>query len=104
MLRWRHMDLKDVTKDMVDRENWRIQRQLDDLIRHNPRYKHLDDGDKQVIIKLITKYKEKLRKGIRPSLTTVREDKYYLYENRFKLGLTPEDLNQINKLLDSFKS
>ena len=97
------MDLTDVTKDLSGRENWRIERQLDDLIRHNPRYNHLDDDNRELILNLIKKYKEKIRKGIKPSLKTVREDKYYLYQNRIKLGLTPEDLAKINKLLDSFK-
>lgn len=97
------MDLQDVTKDLTNRENWRIERQLEDLIRLNPRYKHLGAENRELILKLIKKYKEKIRRGLRPSLMTVREDKYYLYQNRFKLGLTPEDLAQIGKLLDGFK-
>ena len=99
-----YMDLQDVTKDLTNRENWRIERQLDELIRLNPRYKHLDEENRETILGLIKKYKEKIRRGLAPSLLTVREDKYYLYQNRFKLGLTPEDLAQINKLLDSFKN
>lgn len=97
------MDLQDVTKDLINRENWRIERQLDALVLRNPRYKNLDSANRDLIFNLIKKYKEKIRKGIRPSLSTVREDKYYLYQNRFKFGLTPEDLSNINKLLDSFK-
>lgn len=98
------MDLNDVTKDLTNRENWRIERQLDSLVRLNPRYKHLGDDNRELILDLVKKYKEKIRRGIKPSLMTVREDKYYLYQNRFKLGLTPEDLAKINKLLDSFKN
>ncbi len=97
------MDLQDVTKDLTNRENWRIERQLEDLIRLNPRYKHLGTENRELVLKLIKKYKEKIRRGLRPSLMTVREDKYYLYQNRLKLGLTPEDLAQIGKLLDGFK-
>ncbi len=92
-----------MTKDLIGRENWRIERQLDDLVRKNPRYSHLSDSNRQLILNLIKKYKEKIRLGIHPSLSTVREDKYYLYQHRFQLGLSPEDLAKINKLLDSFK-
>lgn len=98
------MDLNDITNNLTNRENWRIERQLDELTRLNPRYKHLDDTNRELILNLVKKYKDKIRRGIKPSLITVRADKYYLYQNRFKLGLTPEDLAKINKLLDSFKS
>lgn len=97
------MDLNDITTNLTNRENWRIERQLDDLVRHNPKYKHLSGGNRETIFNLVKKYKEKIRRGQSPSWTTVRDDKYYLYQNRFKLGLSPEDLAKINKLLDSFK-
>ena len=98
------MDLKEVTKDLTNRENWRIEQKLERMIRVNPRYKHLGPKNRQLILNLITKYKDKIRRGIRPSRLTVRADKYYLYQNRFKLDLSPEDLKEINNLLDSFKS
>lgn len=98
------MDLQDITKDVVNRQNFRISRQLEDLIRINPRYRHLDESNRKIILDLVMGYKEKVRRGIRPSRVTIREDKYYLYQNRFKLKLSPQDLSVINKLLDSFKS
>jgi hypothetical protein len=98
------MELKDVTKDMTNQTNYRITQRMEELMRTNPRYKNLDGANREVVLSLIKKYKEKIRQGIKPSRLTVREDKYRLYENRIKLGLTEYDLEQINNLLDSFKN
>lgn len=97
------MDLQDVTKDLASKENYEISRRLQKLIQANPSFSNLDESNRELILKLVNKYKEKIRLGIKPSLITIREDKYHLYENRIKMGLTPTDLGQINKLLDSFK-
>ena len=97
------MDLKDVAKDLSDQTNYRITQRMEELMRTNPNYRNLEGANKALVLDLIKKYKEKIRHGIRPSGLTVREDKYRLYQNRVKLGLTHNDLEQINKLLDSFK-
>lgn len=98
------MDFSDVTKDMTNQTNYRIAQRFEELMHHSSSFRNLDESNQKLILNLITKYKEKIRQGIKPSALTIREDKYYLYENRFKLGLSPTDLEQINKLLDSFKS
>ncbi len=98
------MDLQDLTKDLANQENYRITRRMEELMRTNPNFRNLDSGNRELILKLINKYKEKIRRGIKPSSITIREDKYHLYQDRIKLGLTPTDLEQINDLLDSFKS
>lgn len=97
------MDLKDVTKDMANQTNYRITQRMEELMRTNQNYKNLSGANRDLVLNIIKKYKEKIRQGIQPSGLTVREDKYRLYENRVKLGLTSYDLNQINDLLDSFK-
>lgn len=98
------MDLKDVTKDLAHQTNYRITQRMEEMMRTNPNYKNLDGENKEIVMELIRKYKEKIRHGLRPSALTVREDKYHLYQNRIKLGLTSYDLEQINKLLDGFKN
>jgi len=97
------MDLQDITKDLTSQTNYRITQRMEELLRTNPNYKNLNGENREVIMDLIKKYKEKIRHGLKPSRLTVKEDKYRLYENRIKLGLTYYDLEQINKLLDSFK-
>ena len=96
------MDLKDVTKNMTDQTDYRLTQRMEEMMRINPNYKNLDGANQELIMNLIKKYKEKIRHGIKPSGLTIREDKYHLFENRVKLGLTRQDLDQINKLLDSF--
>jgi hypothetical protein len=97
------MDLKEVTKDLTGQTAYRIEQRFKEMLRSNPRYKNLDAGNRQLILDLIAKYKEKIRHGIVPSRYTIREDMYHLYENRLKLNLTYNDLNQIRDLLESFK-
>lgn len=98
------MDLQDLTKDLANQENYRITRRMEELMRTNPNFRNLDSANRELILNLINKYKEKIRRGIKPSSITIREDKYDLYQKRIKLGLTPTDLEQINDLLDSFKN
>ena len=97
------MDLQDVTRDMTNQDNYRLAQRMEEMMRTNPGYKNLDKPNRDLIFGLIKKYQEKIRHGLRPSDLTIREDKYHLYQNRFKLGLSPTDLEQINHLLDSFK-
>jgi len=97
------MDLKTVTKDLKDQTNYRLDQRFDELIRKNPRYHNLDAANQKLILDLIKKYKEKIRKGITPSRLAVRDDMYNLYQNRLKLGLTYNDLDQIRDLLSSLK-
>ncbi|MFA5155347.1 MAG: hypothetical protein WC453_02835 [Patescibacteria group bacterium] len=97
------MDLQDLTKDITDQNNYRLAQRMEKMMRLNPGYKNLSAANRTLIMDMIKEYQEKVRHGIRTSDATVRKDKYRLYQNRFKLGLSPEDLEQINKLLDSFK-
>ena len=98
------MDLQDVTKDLTNNKNYVIGQRMEKLMRTNPGFINLDGANRDLVLNLIDKYKEKIRRGIKPSLLTIREDKYHLHQNRIKLGLSFTDIEQINKLLDSFKS
>lgn len=97
------MDLKSITRNLKDQTDYRIDQRFDELMRKNPSYHNLDAENRELIMKLIGKYKEKLRKGIKPSRLTIKEDMYHLYQNRLKFGLTYNDLDQIRDLLAGFK-
>jgi len=97
------MDLKDITKDMEDQTDYRLDQRFDELMRKNPRYNNLDAGNRELIFGLIKKYKEKIRRGLKPSRYTIKEEMYSLYHNRVKLNLTKNDLDQIRDLLTSFR-
>ncbi len=97
------MDFSDVTKDIKDQTDYRLEQRMDELFRKNPRYRHLDEENQKLIFDLIKKYKDKIRRGIKPSRYTIKEDMYHLYQNRLKLNLTYNDLDQIRDLLMGFK-
>jgi hypothetical protein len=98
------MNLTDVTKNLKDQSNYRIEQRLEELMRTNPSYRNLDEGNRALIFDLIKKHKEKARHGIKSSAYTIREEMYHLYQNRLKLKLTYNDLDQIRDLLESFKN
>ncbi|MFA7087969.1 MAG: hypothetical protein WC146_01360 [Patescibacteria group bacterium] len=98
------MNLKDVAKDLTDQTNYRIEQRLAQMMRTNPSFKNLDSGNRDLIMDLIKKYKDKARRGVKTSAYTVREDMYRLYKKRLKLKLSYQDLDQIRDLLNSFKS
>ena len=97
------MDFKDVTKDLTSLTDDRIKHRMDEMFRVNPRFNNLDSKNKELIFGLIKKYKDKIRSGIKPSALTIHKDTYNLYENRVKLNLTHNDLDQIRDVLGGFK-
>jgi len=97
------MNLQDVTSNFTHQNNERILKRFNDMIATNPRYRNLSESNQKILLDLLKKYKEILRKGLKPSRLMIRDDKYHLYQNRIKLGLSETDLDQIKNLLDSFK-
>lgn len=102
-INFKFMDLKDVTRDLTSNTNYRIDQRFDELMRRNPNYKNLNEADRKLIMDLIKKYKKKILEHANPSSLTIREDLYRLYQNRVKMGLSYNDLDQIKELLESFK-
>ncbi len=97
------MDLKDITEDLKGQNDYHLDQRFDRLMRTNPNYKNLNGENRELIMDLIKKYKQKLIDHAYPSSLTIRHDLHHLYENRLKLGLTYNDLDQIKELLESFK-
>lgn len=97
------MKISEITKDLRNDRDFRLVERLDRLIRVQPKYKTLNNENKEVILSLVRKYKERVRKGISITTQMIKEDRYYLYSNRFKLDLSTVDLEQMYSLLDSFK-
>lgn len=95
------MSLQDLGKDLANQTDYYLERRIDELLIASRSHKNIDSNNRQLILNLLKKYREFARQGIKPSISTVKDDKYYLYENRFTLGLAETDLNQINELLDS---
>jgi len=97
------MDLKDVTQDLRNQNSYRLEQRFREMLRTNPGYKNLGAENRDLVMDLIEKYQSKLRRNETISDYTVRHDMYHLYQNRFKMKLTINDLDQIRELLKSFK-
>jgi len=97
------MDLNDLLKDAKNSPSYEFNRKLNKLVRENPRYRNLGEKNKGVIKNLIKKYKPYLRKGLGVSGDTVRRDMYKLHQDRIKLDLTEEDLDDIKEIADAFR-
>lgn len=97
------MQLSDAAKNLKDQTDFRLDQRLDKIFRLNPRYRHLDEEDREIIFDLLKKYKEKRRRGIKATRLSVKNDMYNLYRNRLKLGLTYNDLDDIRDLLLDLK-
>lgn len=97
------MELKDVTKNLRSQTHYRLEQKFKTMMRTNPRYRNLDKENQKLIIDLIEHEKSKAVRGIKTSGFSVRKELYHLYQNRIKLGLTYNDLDQIKELLESFK-
>lgn len=97
------MDLKDFLKDINDQPSYIIERKLDELIRKNYHFKNLNISNKELVLSLVKKYKEKFRHGRGISQYTINRDMYQLYRKRLKLDLTELDRKHIRQVLESFK-
>lgn len=98
------MDFKNLFKDAKNLTSYQIEQRLDQALHEHPSFKHLDESNKNLILDMVHKYKEKIRQGVGVSGHTIREDHYHLYQNRIKLGLTSTDLDTMKDLLESFKT
>ncbi len=96
------MSLSDIAQQAKDLTDYQIDQKLDRLFRTNPSLKNLKDNQ-DLIFDIIKKYKEKRRRGIKPSDYNIRRDTHRLYEKRLELGLSVNDLDDLRELLGTFK-
>lgn len=96
------MQISDITSDLRNTSSSRIEKKLDSLLR-SPRYKTVNDENRDLILTLIEKYKRRAKRGTEISTRMIKKDRSYLYSNRLNLGLSKVDLEHMYNLLDSFK-
>jgi len=80
-----------------------LKRRFNDLLRYKSKYKNLDQKNKDLLFDLIKKYIAKLKKYHRIDSTIIRLEMNKLRKNMIKLGLTLEDLKDIEDILKEFK-
>ena len=82
---------------------YQMGRQLNELTRKNYRFKNLNSQNRALVQDLISKHTDNIRNGRGISSTVIQREGYKLYQNREKLGLTPNDLKDIKEILNMFK-
>jgi len=97
------MDLKDLAKDFKNEPSYMFKRKLNELVRTNHRFTNLGTNNRKLVIDLIGKHSDKIRKGWGISADTIQRESYKLYQNRIKLGLTDEDLKDVKEIMGMFK-
>lgn len=76
-----------------------------DLMRHNhSSYENLNESDKEFIMSLIFKHRDKLFANIHFSQNELDSEYYRIWEKRTALGLKENDLKTIKEILHSFKA
>jgi len=98
------MDIKDVLKNIKATTSYQVEQKLDHLVRTSPHFNNLSETNKDLVLDLMKEYKDHIRRGIPISALKVREEMYHLYQNRLKLKLTKNDLDDIREILNAFRS
>jgi hypothetical protein len=97
------MNLDDLIANFKDEPTWKFEQKLNELIRTNSKFFNLRDGNKKIILNFIKKYADNIRLGRGIPDYSLREESYHLYQQRVKLGLSDNDLEDIKEILRLFK-
>ena len=97
------MDIKDVTNNIAHLTEYQIDQRLEVLMRQSPYYRNLAGPHKELIMGILKEYKALIRRQIDITEMKVNRDMYQLYENRIKLNLTQYDIDNLRKILETFR-
>lgn len=97
------MDLEDFLEDINDQPSYIVERKLNELVRKNHHFKNLSSDNREIVLSLVKKYKDKIRTGVGVSQYTINRDMYNLYQKRLELKLTEVDRDHIRDILEGFK-
>ncbi|MDD4333441.1 MAG: hypothetical protein PHT51_05000 [Patescibacteria group bacterium] len=93
------MDIKDLVKNAGNLTDYQFEQKLHELVRKNYKFQNLGTANQQLILNLVKKYKDYIRRG--QGIPSYSRDKeyYHLYQNRTQLGLTEEDVKDIKEIM-----
>lgn len=97
------MNLDDFLADINDEPSYIIERKLNELVRKNHHFKNLSSENKEIVLGLVKKYKDKIRTGVGVSQYTINKEMYKLYQGRKENNLTIRDREHIREIIESFK-
>lgn len=82
----------------------RLQRYFRETMYHNLAYDNLDEANKNFVLDIILKHREKLFANEHLSAVDIDHEYYRIWERRHTLNLLENDLKNIKEILYSFKS
>ena len=98
------MDTDDLLKDAKDIPSYQIERKLNKLVHDNYKFRNLSAENKEILMDLIKEYIQRIKRGQTITSETIRRDTHHLYENRIKLKITEEDLDDFREVLGLLKN
>jgi len=98
------MDTKDLLNDVQDTPSYILERKLNKLVHDNYKFRNLSSGNKEVLLGLVKKYIKRIKAGQAITSETIRRDTHNLYENRIKLKITEQDLDDFREVLELLKN
>jgi hypothetical protein len=98
------MDPKDLLDNADDTPTYLLERKLNKLVRDSHKFRNLSSENKEILMDLIKKYIARIRAGQTISSETIRRDTHQLYEDRIKLKITEEDLDDFREVLGLLKN
>lgn len=100
---FKYMDSRDLLDNADDTPSYLIERKLNKLVYDNYKFRNLSSENKEILMNLIKKYIARIRAGQTISSETIRRDTHQLYQDRIKLKITEEDLEDFREVLEMFK-
>lgn len=97
------MDIQELLASAKTQTFDRFSRKLNSLIRENYRYSNLDEPNREIVLEIIRKHLPDIHNGIGISSLVAQREMYKLHQDRVKLNLTEEDLDDIREILGLFK-
>lgn len=97
------MQLDEFLEDINDQPSYIVERKLNELVRKNYHFRNLSMENRDLVLSLVKKYKDKIRKGVGVSQYTINKEMYKLYQDRSDKKLTILDREHIRDILESFK-
>jgi len=100
------MTLEDFLAKAHDRETSRerLIRAFKEFMYHNHTYDNLNSANRDFVLDIILKHRDKFMSGERSSSVDIDREYYDIFEHRKDLGLLDNDLKNIKEILNSFKN
>jgi len=97
------MKIEDLVSNVKELTTDELKRKINSLVRENPGYKNLDQNNRKVVLVVIKKIIERIKKGRKIDSRFIRDEMIKLKRNRIKLDLSEKDLDDIEDIIKEFR-